>query len=144
MGDLFGRSGGIRTRGLLVPNQARYQASPRPVSLNIIMNPSWNVKYESMFFPSAHRMIAGVTKMNQKGKRGSGSWLLVGLAALVLAITVKTCCPQANGFFQDLIATAKDSKAAQAFYAFSSSLKEDGRIAEAFSRSYTILRNEAN
>ena len=26
----FGRSVGIRTRGLLVPNQARYQASPHP------------------------------------------------------------------------------------------------------------------
>ena len=28
--DFFGRSDGIRTRGLLVPNQARYQTSPHP------------------------------------------------------------------------------------------------------------------
>ena len=35
---LFGRSGGIRTRGLLDPNQARYQASPHPDSPTIIMN----------------------------------------------------------------------------------------------------------
>ena len=34
----FGRSGGIRTRGLLDPNQARYQASPHPDSLAIILN----------------------------------------------------------------------------------------------------------
>lgn len=99
---------------------------------------------ESMFFPCLHSMIAGVTKMNQKEKRGSGSWLLVGIAALVLAITVKTCCPQVKGFFQELIATAGDSRAAEAFYAFTASLKEDESIAEAFSRSYTILRNEAN
>ena len=33
----FGRSVGIRTRGLLDPNQARYQASPHPDSHNIIM-----------------------------------------------------------------------------------------------------------
>ncbi len=30
MGRLFGRGGGIRTHGLLVPNEARYQAAPRP------------------------------------------------------------------------------------------------------------------
>ena len=30
---LYGRSVGIRTRGLLDPNQARYQTSPHPVSL---------------------------------------------------------------------------------------------------------------
>ena len=29
-GFSFGRSAGIRTRGLLDPNQARYQASPHP------------------------------------------------------------------------------------------------------------------
>ena len=34
----FGRSVGIRTRGLLVPNQARYQTSPHPVSPIIIVN----------------------------------------------------------------------------------------------------------
>ena len=32
----FGRSVGIRTRGLLVPNQARYQTSPHPVGSSII------------------------------------------------------------------------------------------------------------
>ena len=36
--SLFGRSVGIRTRGLLDPNQARYQASPHPVNSGIIMN----------------------------------------------------------------------------------------------------------
>ena len=34
---IFGRSGGIRTRGLMDPNHARYQTSPHPDSLNIIM-----------------------------------------------------------------------------------------------------------
>ena len=29
-GFLYGRSDGIRTHGLLVPNQARYQTSPHP------------------------------------------------------------------------------------------------------------------
>ena len=33
---IFGRSIGIRTRGLLDPNQARYQASPYPDSQSII------------------------------------------------------------------------------------------------------------
>ena len=32
----YGRSAGIRTRGLLVPNQARYQTSPHPVELSLI------------------------------------------------------------------------------------------------------------
>ena len=32
----FGRSVGIRTRGLLDPNQARYQASPHPETSSII------------------------------------------------------------------------------------------------------------
>ena len=34
----FGRSGGIRTRGLMDPNHARYQTSPHPDSADIIMN----------------------------------------------------------------------------------------------------------
>ena len=32
--SFFGRSVGIRTRGLLDPNQARYQTSPHPDKLN--------------------------------------------------------------------------------------------------------------
>jgi hypothetical protein len=43
----IGRSGGIRTRGLLVPNQARYQASPRPDdSFTIIWFSSSAVKWK--------------------------------------------------------------------------------------------------
>ena len=30
--SFYGRSGGIRTRGLLVPNQTRYQTAPHPVN----------------------------------------------------------------------------------------------------------------
>ena len=41
---LFGRSTGIRTRGLLDPNQARYQTSPCPDSQVIIMIFPWIVK----------------------------------------------------------------------------------------------------
>ena len=40
----FGRSVGIRTRGLLDPNQARYQTSPHLVSLAIIMKKPGSVK----------------------------------------------------------------------------------------------------
>ena len=32
----FGRSGGIRTHGLLDPNQARYQTSPHPVTAQLL------------------------------------------------------------------------------------------------------------
>ena len=39
---VFGRSVGIRTRGLLDPNQARYQTSPHPD----------NVKHYSEIFPA--------------------------------------------------------------------------------------------
>ena len=35
--SFYGRSVGIRTRGLLDPNQARYQTSPHPESQIIIM-----------------------------------------------------------------------------------------------------------
>ena len=39
---VFGRSGGIRTRGLMDPNHARYQTSPHPDSADIIMkNPGF-------------------------------------------------------------------------------------------------------
>ena len=39
-----GRSGGIRTRGLMDPNHARYQTSPHPDNHDIIMNYSPIVK----------------------------------------------------------------------------------------------------
>ena len=38
----FGRSRGIRTPGLLDPNQARYQTSPYPDDQNIIMK-EWTI-----------------------------------------------------------------------------------------------------
>ena len=41
---LFGRSVGIRTRGLLDPNQARYQTSPHLDSHDIIMKNDAPVK----------------------------------------------------------------------------------------------------
>ena len=44
-----GRSVGIRTRGLLDPNQARYQTSPHPVSLCIIMKIEDIVKSFAIF-----------------------------------------------------------------------------------------------
>ena len=45
----FGRSGGIRTRGLLDPNQARYQASPHPVSFAIVSKKEAPVKGAVLF-----------------------------------------------------------------------------------------------
>ena len=48
----FGRSVGIRTRGLLDPNQARYQTSPHLVSLAIIMKKPGVVKYQRRIFSS--------------------------------------------------------------------------------------------
>ena len=36
----FGRSGGIRTHGLLDPNQARYQTSPHPGTAELLYNQS--------------------------------------------------------------------------------------------------------
>ena len=48
--SLFGRSGGIRTRGLLDPNQARYQASPHPDSLCIIPEIPDSVKRQILVF----------------------------------------------------------------------------------------------
>ncbi len=44
-GVLSNRSVGIRTRGLLDPNQARYQASPHPDSLTIIVEKETIVKH---------------------------------------------------------------------------------------------------
>ena len=46
---VFGRSGGIRTRGLMDPNHARYQTSPHPDSLNIIMKKMSIVKCFRIF-----------------------------------------------------------------------------------------------
>ena len=43
--QIFGRSIGIRTRGLLDPNQARYQTSPYPDCQNIILIFCCFVKY---------------------------------------------------------------------------------------------------
>ena len=48
--QIFGRSIGIRTRGLLDPNQARYQTSPYPDSYDIIMKLSPNVKALPHYF----------------------------------------------------------------------------------------------
>ncbi len=47
---VFGRSVGIRTRGLLDPNQARYQTSPHPDNFAIIMNKRTSVKYQGRIF----------------------------------------------------------------------------------------------
>ena len=51
---IFGRSVGIRTRGLLDPNQARYQTSPHPVSLLIIVNKQRYVKGIAAKFSLVH------------------------------------------------------------------------------------------
>ena len=48
---ISGRSGGIRTRGLMDPNHARYQASPHPVNSGIIMNYFPIVKCQPPLFP---------------------------------------------------------------------------------------------
>ena len=50
MDFFFGRSSGIRTRGLLDPNQARYQTSPCPDSQNIIKEKTGCVKWYGVFF----------------------------------------------------------------------------------------------
>ena len=61
---LFGRSSGIRTRGLLDPNQARYQTSPCPDSSNIIMEKFGDVKGQPVHFPiSAEYFEAGGVSM---------------------------------------------------------------------------------
>ncbi len=44
MNNQYGRSVGIRTRGLLDPNQARYQTSPHPDSHIIIEGKFGSVK----------------------------------------------------------------------------------------------------
>ena len=62
---IFGRSVGIRTRGLLDPNQARYQASPHPEILIIIadsslyVNQNYSVTAKNVFFFPVHRKRAG-------------------------------------------------------------------------------------
>ena len=65
-----GRSIGIRTRGLLDPNQARYQTSPYPVSQNIILDISSIVKcwtiFPGHFIPSVTRIIFWGDKMGYK------------------------------------------------------------------------------
>lgn len=52
-----GRSVGIRTPGLLDPNQARYQASPHPVNSGIIMNYFPIVKCQPPLFPPVRIFI---------------------------------------------------------------------------------------
>ena len=55
---LIGRSVGIRTRGLLDPNQARYQTSPHLDSLAIIMKKPGSVKpLEPLFLKSGELPI---------------------------------------------------------------------------------------
>ena len=61
-----GRSGGIRTRGLMDPNHARYQTSPHPDSGDIIMNILYFVKGKWTIFaakgfpaPCLHRIARG-------------------------------------------------------------------------------------
>ncbi len=39
-----GRAGGIRTRGLFVPNEALYQAEPQPVKNLFISHLEWEVR----------------------------------------------------------------------------------------------------
>ena len=57
MGGLhFGRSVGIRTRGLLDPNQARYQTSPHPDCQVIIMKIVRIVKSGVADFPFSGEM----------------------------------------------------------------------------------------
>ena len=65
----FYRSVGIRTRGLLDPNQARYQASPHPVSPIIIKEIRAVVKSG---FPYRH-FGSGRTGAGRRGKRSSKS-----------------------------------------------------------------------
>ena len=48
----FGRSEGIRTPGLMDPNHARYQTSPHPDNLSIIMNKTCYVKSASLKYLS--------------------------------------------------------------------------------------------
>ncbi len=52
-----GRSVGIRTRGLLVPNQARYQTSPHPDSTSIIRTCARFVKRKNDFFQTSFSCV---------------------------------------------------------------------------------------
>ena len=56
--SFFGRSVGIRTRGLLDPNQARYQTSPHPVNFAIIMKFLPIVKPGVAFFHQHAKPVA--------------------------------------------------------------------------------------
>ncbi len=44
-GRIFGRGEWIRTTGLLVPNQALYQAEPRPETMCSLLNCRCNLEY---------------------------------------------------------------------------------------------------
>ena len=86
-----GRSVGIRTRGLLDPNQARYQTSPHPVSHAIIRKYHAFVKYRSWFCIIAeprtyyvqgcfHGIPNRIRTITQKGNGSSVSKRLLPLA----------------------------------------------------------------
>ncbi len=63
----FGRSVGIRTRGLLDPNQARYQTSPHPDVYAIILNKQVVVKEKFLLL---HIIGSTVYVVNRRGDYG--------------------------------------------------------------------------
>ena len=72
MNTRYGRSGGIRTRGLLDPNQARYQASPHPEDQAIITGKTVIVNPNYCFFaelPTLSSFNPGVYIYTAKDKR---------------------------------------------------------------------------
>ena len=84
---LHGRSVGIRTRGLLVPNQARYQTSPHPESMNIIRTFFPFVKTQSIISGKLHIIFwEGGVAMLRRMRRNVRICLLLVCAALALKL----------------------------------------------------------
>ena len=102
---LFGRSVGIRTRGLLDPNQARYQTSPHPDIFDIIMKLLLVVKPKIVrefviYMDPAHKMSREVMTMGYHIRyydsilrdtfkpKGEGSTLNSGVYLLITCMII--------------------------------------------------------
>ena len=64
------RAGGIRTRGLLVPNEALYQAEPRP---DVITNKQLTTTFSRLFFPLVTRFCNPLSCGHEHATEGAGN-----------------------------------------------------------------------
>ena len=135
----YGRSVGIRTRGLLDPNQARYQTSPHPVSFAIIMKNAPLVKCCSLFF---RRILTGEgiglsyridydiknRKKYPENTEKTGKWLFPAVIAVVLVLLFSVVGKQ---LFSVLL-PGQPEQTSQALEIMAQQLQDGASLSDAF------------